>query len=70
MKQYFQVVLKVEKETEDNKGRVKIKTVRESYLIEAVNPTEAEAKIHQQLKGSMESFEVVAISLTKYLDVI
>ena len=70
MKQYFKVTLKVEKETEDSKGRLKIKVVREEYLIDAVSPTEAEAKIHKHLEGLMETFEVVSITLTKILEVI
>lgn len=70
MKQYFNVVLKVEKETEDSKGRPKTKISREAYLVEAINPTEAETKIHKHLEGSMETFEVIAISLTKFLEVV
>ncbi len=70
MKQYFKVTLKIEKETEDSKGRPKVKVVREEYLIDAVSPTEAESKIHKHLEGSMETFEVVSITLTKILEVI
>jgi len=70
MKQYFKVGLKIEREVEDSKGRPKIKIVKEEYLVDAVNPTEAEAKVHGYLKGSMETFEVVSINLTKIIDVI
>ena len=70
MKQYFKVTLKVEKESEDSKGRPKVKLSREEYLVDAVNPTEAEAKIYKHLEGSMETFEVQSITLTKVLEVI
>lgn len=70
MKQYFKVTLKVEKETEDSKGRPKTKIAREEYLVDAVSPTEAEAKIHKHLEGSMETFEVTSITLTKILEVV
>lgn len=70
MKQYFNVTIRVEKETEDAKGRPKVKVVRELYLVDAVNPTEAEAKMHTYLKGSSEEFEVVSITLNKVIEVI
>lgn len=70
MKQYFNVTIKVEKETEDAKGRPKVKVVRELYLVDAVNPTEAEAKMHKHLQGSMDEFEVVSIALNKVIEVI
>ena len=70
MKQYFKVKLKVEKDVEDAKGRAKTKVTSEEYLVDAVSPTEAEAKIHKHLEGMMESFEVVSITLTKILEVV
>jgi hypothetical protein len=70
MKQYFSVTLKVEKEFSDSKGRPKTKVVREAYLVEAVNPTEAEAKMYKHLEGAMETFEVVGITLAKFIEVV
>ncbi|NJO90813.1 MAG: DUF4494 domain-containing protein [Chloroflexia bacterium] len=70
MKQYFKVGLKVERDVEDSKGRLKTKVVREEYLVDAVTPTEAEAKINKHLEGSMETFEVTTITLTKILEVV
>jgi hypothetical protein len=70
MKQYFNVTIRVEKESEDAKGRPKVKVVRELYIVDAVNPTEAEAKIHTHLKGSTEEFEVVSITLNKVIEII
>lgn len=70
MNQYFKVTIRVSKEVEDSKGRPKIKVVRESYLVNAVSPTEAEAKMHSHLQGSMDEFEVVSITQDKVLEVI
>ena len=70
MKQYYNVKVKVETETEDAKGRPKTKVVKEEYLVEAVSPTDAEVKMTRELEGIMGEFEVVSIVLTKVMDVI
>ena len=63
-KSYYKVSTKLE--MEDNKG--KIKKVTQNYLVTAVNPTDAEAKITQELQG--HDFEVTGIVLTNFVDVI
>ena len=64
MNQYFKCAVKVEWETE--KGQVKYR--REDYIVNALNPTDVEAKITEHLKGS--DFEIVAIAVTKIIDII
>lgn len=70
MNQYYNVKIKIETEVEGPKGGIKIKVINEQYLIEAISPTDAEAKMTGHLSGSMQEFEVTAIALTKVLDVI
>lgn len=64
MNQYFKCAVKVEWETE--KGQVKYR--REDYIVNALNPTDVEAKINKHLTGS--DFEIVAIAVTKIIDII
>ncbi|NMC59891.1 MAG: DUF4494 domain-containing protein [Candidatus Methanofastidiosa archaeon] len=64
-KQFYKASVKVE--YEDNKGRVKYR--KEEYLVNAVNPTDVEAKINKEMEGTGE-FEIVSIVLTKILSVL
>jgi hypothetical protein len=64
-KQFYKCVVKVE--YEDNKGRVKYR--KEEYLVNAVSPTDVEAKVHKEMEGTGE-FEIVSIVLTKILSVL
>ena len=64
MNNYFKVSIKIE--TETDKG--KIKYIRQNYLISALSPTDAEAKITKELSG--HDFEVTSISLTNFIDVL
>lgn len=64
MNQYFRAKVKVE--WEDDKGKVKYRG--EEYIVNALNPTDVEAKINEHLKGS--DFEISSISVTKIVDII
>ena len=67
----YKVTVKVEFQTEDRKGNVRIKYRKDSYLVlNAVNPTDAEAKMTKYLEGSIEDFEVESVVLTKFIDVV
>jgi len=70
MNQYYRVKIKVETEVEGNKGQIKIKVISEEYLINAISPTDAEAKMTKHLSGLMSEFEVTNIALTKFVDII
>jgi len=65
MNQYFKCAVKVEWENPET-GKVKYK--REDYIVNALNPTDVEAKITEHLKG--QDFEIVAIVVTKIVDII
>jgi hypothetical protein len=64
MNQYFRCKVKVS--FEDAKGNQKWRG--EEYIVSAVNPTDVEAKIVENLKGY--DIEIVSISVTKILDIV
>ena len=64
MNNYFKCAVKVEWETEDGKTKYR----RENYIVNALNPTEVEAKMGEELKGS--DFEIVAIVVTNIIGII
>jgi hypothetical protein len=66
MKTYFNT--KIKYKLEDDQG--KLKTITEEYLVDAVNFTEAEARITQHLSGSMGEFTVEKVTKTKIIDVL
>jgi hypothetical protein len=53
---------------EDGKGRLKKR--REEYIVEAISPTDVEAKVAKHLKGSTEDSEISSIVLTKIIDIL
>ena len=59
----------VQFETTDSQG--KLKKTRETYLVDAVSATEAEALVHKEMKRAGETdFQVVSASQSKILRVI
>ena len=66
MKTYFNV--KIKYKLEDDQG--KLKSINEEYLVDAVNFTEAEARITEHFADSMGEFTVEKVTKTKILDVI
>lgn len=59
----------VQFETTDSQG--KLKKTRETYLVDAVSATEAEALVHKEMKKAGETdFQVVSASQSKILRVI
>jgi len=65
-KQYYKCAVKVE--YENDKGQVKSK--KEEYLVNAVNATDVEKQVADEMEGAMGEWEVVQISLTKILAVL
>jgi hypothetical protein len=65
-KSFYKATLQVE--YEDAKG--KLKKRREEYIIEAISPTDVEAKVTTHLKGSTEDSEISSIVLTKIIDIL
>lgn len=65
-KQFYKATLQVE--FEDAKG--KLKKRREEYIVEAISPTDVEARVTAHLKGSTEDSEISSIVLTKIVDIL
>jgi hypothetical protein len=57
-------------ETIDTPKGTKEKRVTESYLVEALSVTEAEAKVVQDFKGVMFDFEVKSVTTSKIIKII
>lgn len=72
MAKYFEVTVTVQHEVDGGKGATKIKKVRESYLVDAMTVTEAEARVVKQFEdsGVQLEYEVTGARESKILGVI
>ncbi len=72
MAKYFEVTVTVQHEVDGGKGGTKIKKVRESYLVDAMTVTEAEARVVNEFESARISldYEVSAARESKILQVI
>lgn len=61
-------ISKVQFEIGNDNG--KIKKQSRTYVVDAVSVTDAETKLHEYLKNSVEPFEVKTVAESKILDVI
>lgn len=68
---YFEVLVEIKTEIE-SKGGVKIKKVKESYLVDAMSVTEAEARVVQLFtkSGFSKDFEVVGVKGSRIMEVV
>jgi hypothetical protein len=57
-------------DTIDTPKGTKEKRVTETYLVEALSVTEAEAKVVEDFKGVMFDFEVKSVSANKIIKII
>jgi len=69
---YFEVVVAIRIETEGAKGALKVKKVKEVYLVDAMSVTEAEARIVESFtkSGFSQDYEVVAVKASKVVEII
>lgn len=67
---YYEVVVQLKLEQEDSKGGLKIKTINEQYLVDAMSVTEAEARIVKKFSDSKLEFQVVAVKNSKIIEVV
>ncbi len=72
MAKYFEVTVTVQHEVDGGKGGTKIKKVKESYLVDAMTVTEAEAKVVGEFEsaGITVDYEVSAARESKIIQVI
>jgi hypothetical protein len=64
MNEYWKCTIKVE--WENDKGQVKFR--KETYIVNALNPTDVEARVIEHLKGT--DVEIINISTTNIIDII
>ena len=69
---YFEVLVSIKTETEGYKGALKIKNVKETYLVDAMSVTEAEARVVKLFNqsGFSQDFEVIGVRGSKVIEVV
>jgi hypothetical protein len=69
---YFEVLVSIKTETEGYKGALKIKNVKETYLVDAMSVTEAEARVIKLFaqSGFSQDFEVIGVKGSKVIEVV
>ena len=69
---YYEVVVNIKTETEGYKGATKIKNVKETYLVDAMSVTEAEARVVKVFaeSGFSQDYEVISVRGSKVIQVI
>lgn len=72
MSKYYEVLVELKMETETPKGDVKIKKIKEGYLVDAMSVTEAEARVVKCFSdaGFSQDYSVVSVKGSKIIDVI
>ena len=69
---YFEVLVSIKTKTEGYKGALKIKNVKETYLVDAMSVTEAEARVVKLFaqSGFSQDFEVIGVRGSKVIEVV
>jgi hypothetical protein len=69
---YFEVMVNIKLESEDGKGGVRIKNIKENYLVDAMSVTEAEARVVKLFadSGYSQDYEVVGVKGSKIVEVV
>jgi hypothetical protein len=72
MSKYFEVLVELKIESENSKGDSKIKKVKETYLVDAMSVTEAEARVVESFtnSGFSQDYSVLQAKGSKIIDVI
>ena len=72
MNKYYEVLVELRMESESPKGGIKIKKIKESYLVDALSVTEAEARVVKSFSdsGFSQDYSVVSVKGSKIIDVI
>ena len=67
---YYEVIVQIRLQTEDSKGNVKIKKIKETYLVDAMSVTEAEARIVKHFSGFSQEYSVLQVKGSKIIELI
>ena len=66
---YYVAKIQLQDEVDTPKGP-KIKKITETYLVEAMSVTEAEAKVIEDFKGFTFDFEVKSVTASKIIKIL
>jgi hypothetical protein len=66
---YYVAKIQLQDEVDTPKGP-KIKKITETYLVEALSVTEAEAKVIEDFKGYTFDFEVKSVTASKIIKIL
>lgn len=66
---YYVAKIQLQDEVDTPKGP-KIKKITETYLVEAMSVTEAEAKVIEDFKGFAFDFEVKSVTASKIIKIL
>jgi hypothetical protein len=67
---YFEVTVQIKTESEDSKGNVKVKHQNETYLVDAMSVTEAEARVVKLFSGATFEYNVTSVKNSKIVDIV
>jgi hypothetical protein len=67
---YYEVIVQIRLQSEDSKGNVKIKRIKETYLVDAMSVTEAEARVVKKFEGFSQEYSVMQVKGSKVIEVI
>ena len=72
MTKYYEVLVELKMETVSSKGDSRIKKIKESYLVDAISVTEAEARVVKSFSdsGFSQEYNVIQVKGSKIIDVI
>ncbi len=72
MTKYFEVLVEFRLESENSKGEVKTKKVKETYLVDAEFVTEAEARVVESFSsvGNLSDYSVLQVVTSKITKII
>ena len=70
MTKYYEVLVELRIQSETRKGETKIKRLKETYLVDAMSVTEAEARVVESFKDFSQDYSVIQVKSSKVVEVI
>ena len=72
MTKYYEVLVELKIESVSSKGDSRIKKIKETYLVDAMSVTEAEARVIKSFSdsGFYQDYNVIQVKGSKIIDVI
>ena len=67
-KNFYKIVISTQIETENKKGVITFKNLKETYLIHAISPQDAEQILKNNL-SNLSEYEIISITKTNFIEV-